>query len=85
MADRADAADARGDGRHFEEHAPVAELLEAAELVHVQVGVLHLAGVVDVDRDTRMTLDAGYGLDGYLLRHEIPPQCKQRSAAAAAR
>ena len=43
VADRADAADARGDAGHFPEAAAFAELLEAAEFGHVEAGVGHLA------------------------------------------
>jgi len=67
MADRADAADALGDLGHFEVGAAFAELFQAAELVHVQEGLLDLAPVVEVDRDAGVALDAGDGFNGYFL------------------
>ena len=63
MADRADAADARHDRRHLVERAALAELLEAAELGDVEVGVGDLAGVVEVDGDLGVALDAGDRVD----------------------
>ncbi len=63
MADRANAADARGDGGHFEIHAAFAELFEAAEFVDVQVGVFDRAIIVQVDGDLGVAFDAGYGFN----------------------
>ena len=78
MADRANAADALGDQRHLEEHAPFAELLEAAEFVDVENGPLHLARIVQVHTHFGVTLDTRHGLDHNLLSHCSPPQCQSR-------
>ena len=51
VADRADAADARGDRRHLVERPALAELLEAAQLRDVERRVGDLAVVVEMDRD----------------------------------
>ena len=47
-----------------------AELLEAAELDDVELGVGHLAGVVEVDGDLGVALDAGHGIDDDAFGHE---------------
>ena len=61
VADRADAADARGDAGHFRVGPAFAELLEAAELDDVELGVGHVAVVVHEDADLGVALDAGDG------------------------
>ena len=63
MADRADAADARGDAGHFAVGPAFAEFLEAAEFDDVELGVGHVAGVVHEDADLGMALDAGHGIN----------------------
>ena len=63
VADRADAAGAGGDRRHLPEHPALAELLEAAELDDVELGVADLAVVVEEDADLGVTLDAGDRVD----------------------
>ena len=60
MTDRADAADAGGNGRHLPEGSADAEGLETAELLHLQAGFRHLAGIVQADADAGVTFDAGY-------------------------
>ena len=60
---RADAADARHQRRHFVERPSFAELFEAAELGHVEVRILHLALVVELNRDLGVPFDAGDGID----------------------
>ena len=70
VADRADAADARGDGGHFKEHAPLAEFLKATELVDVQVCMFDLSRVVHVDRHPGVAFNTGYGFDGDFLTHK---------------
>ena len=69
VADRADAADARGDPRHFPEAAPFAEFLEAAKLGDMEAGIVHLAVVAEVDGDFGVPFDAGHGINGDGLRH----------------
>ena len=69
VADRTDAADARGDARHFGEGPAFAELLEAAELDHVEARVGHVAIVIELERDLGVPLDAGHGLDFDPFRH----------------
>ena len=63
MADRADAADARGDAGHLAVGPALAELLEAAELDDVELGVGHVAGVVHENADLGVALDAGHGIN----------------------
>ena len=59
MADRADPADARRDGRHLIEGPPFGEFLEPTKLRDMERRVDDLAVRVEVDRDFRMTFDAG--------------------------
>ena len=59
MADRANSADARGDGRHFVEGPAFGEFLEAAKLRDVERRVGDLAVLVEVNGDFRVTFDAG--------------------------
>jgi hypothetical protein len=63
MADRANAADARGDRRHLVEGPPLGEFLEAANLRDVERRLGDLAFVVKMDRDLGVTLDARDGVD----------------------
>ena len=58
-----------GDARHLAEEAPLAELLEAAELDHVEARVGDLALVVQEEGDLRVALDAGDGVDDDALAH----------------
>ncbi len=69
VADRADAADPLGERRHLGEVPPFAELLEAAELHHVQPGLVHLPRIVQLDRDLAMPFNPRYGLYRDLLCH----------------
>ena len=69
MSLRADAADARRDARQLLDRAAHAEPLEAAQLRDLEVDVGDLAGVVDEDLDLAVALEAGDGIDAYLL-HE---------------
>ena len=73
VADRADAADARHQRRHFGKRAAFAEFLKAAELRNVEAGILDVAVLVEVQRDLRVALDAGYGIndDGSALCHNF--------------
>ena len=71
MADRADAADARGDAGHFAVGPALAELLEAAELDDVELGVGDVAGVVHEDADLGVALDAGHGVNDDALSHNL--------------
>ena len=63
VADGADAADARGNARHLVERAAFGELLEAADLGHLKLGIRDLAGVVELNRDLGMAFDAAYRLN----------------------
>ena len=63
VAHRADAADAGGDARHLRERAPLTEGLEAAILHHVEAGSSDLAGVIEVQGDLGVALDAGHRVD----------------------
>jgi len=42
---------------HLKVRPTLTELLHSAKLVHVEVGVLDLPGLVQVDRDPRVALD----------------------------
>ena len=68
MANRANAANARCDIRHFGEKTSLAEFLEAAEFVHVKLRVAHLALVIQLKRDFRVAFDARYGIDRDFFR-----------------
>ena len=80
VADRADAADARGDRRHFVERPALAEFLEPAKLGDVELRVGDVAVVVEMDGDLRVTLDAGDRVDDdglhelLLSRNALAPQ-----------
>ena len=63
VADRADAADAGHERRHLVERAALAQLLEAAQLRDVELGVAHAARVVELQGDPGVTLDAGDRVD----------------------
>ena len=65
MACRADAADARCDAAHFPHHAAFAELLEAAEFVHVEARILDDALFIQLNGDLCVSLDARDGVDRY--------------------
>ena len=68
VADRADAADSRRDRRHLVVGPALDELLEAADLGHVELRVNHLTGVVELDRYPGVTFDARDVVDRDLLR-----------------
>ena len=76
MADRADAADAGGDAGHFPKAAAFAEFLEAPELGDVEAGVFDVAGVVELDADFGMALDAGHGIDDDWYATWSPPMVR---------
>ncbi len=63
MADGADAADARGNARHLVIGTALGELLEAAHLGDLELGVGHVAGVVELNGDLGVALDAAYRLN----------------------
>src|SRR5271169_3556792 len=63
MADRADAADARRDPRHFVERTAFGELLETTHLRHLEPRVTDLARVVQPDGDLGVAFDAAHRLD----------------------
>src|SRR5665811_462183 len=59
-----------GDLLHFGDETAFAKLLEAAEFIDVEVGMLNAAIFVHVDGDLGVALDAGYRFDGnFLFRH----------------
>jgi hypothetical protein len=57
--------------RHLVKRAAFGELLEAADLRHVKLGVGHLAVIVELDGDLGVAFDAGYRIDGDAL-HAAP-------------
>src|SRR5208282_3417368 len=63
MADRADAADPGHQGGHLIKGPTLAELLKAAKLGDVKVGVVDSSLFVEVEGNFGMALDAGYGVD----------------------
>jgi hypothetical protein len=63
VADGTDAADARGDTRHLVKRAAFGELLEAADLRHLKLGISNLAGIVELNGDLAMAFDAAYRLN----------------------
>ena len=76
MADRADAADARHQGRHLVKRAPFAQLLEAAKLGHVKASFLDPAVFVQMERDLGMTFDARNRIDDdAALLHDVSLAC----------
>jgi hypothetical protein len=77
VAHRADAADARRNRRHLVVRPALDELLEAAYLGHVELRVGDLAGVVELDRDPGVALDARHVVDRDLL-HRSPGLRRQR-------
>jgi len=68
---RADAADARRDAGQLLDRAADAEPFEAAQLGDLEVDVGDLAGVVHEDLDLAVALEAGDGIDGYLLHQTL--------------
>src|SRR5689334_1558206 len=90
MADRADAADARRDRRHFVIRPPFAELLEAADLRDMELRIGNLPIIVEMDGDLGMTLDArdrinDDGLHGRLLSRSAVWSASPACAPPAAR
>ncbi len=73
MADGADAADARGNSRHLVERTALGELLEAADLRHLELRVGHLAGVVELNGDLGVAFDAAYRLNRNALHRRSYP------------
>ena len=69
---RADAADAVGEQRHLFHRAADAEPLEAAQLGDLEVGVGHVALVVQEDLDLAVAFQAGDGIDRDSLCHVTP-------------
>ena len=64
VADRADAANARGDRRHLVERAALDEFFESADLGDVQLRIGDDSLVIEVDVDFGVSLDAGDGING---------------------
>ena len=60
MADGTDAADARGNARHFVEWPAFGELLEAADLRDLKIRIGHFAIVVQLDGDLGVAFNAAY-------------------------
>jgi hypothetical protein len=71
VADRADAADAGRQRGHLVERPPFDQLLEAAKLGDVEAGRSDPPGVVQLDSDLAMPLDAGNGVNGDSLAHVV--------------
>ena len=63
VADGADSADARRDGRHLVVRTALGEFFKSPHLGYVQLGTRHLAAIIKLDRNFGMALDAGYGVD----------------------
>jgi len=69
VADRADSADARHQARHLVKGASFTELFKAAEFGDVKLRRTHFTGVVDVDRNLGVALDASDRTDENPLAH----------------
>ena len=63
MADRADAAQALHDDRHFPERPPFDEDFEAAELDDMEADLMDPVLLVEQDRDLAVPFDAGHRFD----------------------
>jgi hypothetical protein len=74
VADRADAADPRRQAGHLEERPAFAELLEAAELRHMELRVGDLPGVVELDGDLGVAFDPRHRVDHDPLCHGMIPR-----------
>jgi hypothetical protein len=72
VADRADAAEPLDRDRHLPVRAPLDEALEASELDDVQAGLLHLACIIEQDRDLAVSFDAGNRFDHDSILHGCP-------------
>src|SRR5271165_3185304 len=69
VADGADAADARGNARHFVEWAALGELLKSADLRHLEPRVSDIARVVQLNGDFGVPFDAAYRLNRDALHY----------------
>ncbi len=81
----ADAADAVHEGRHVLDRPADAELLEAAQLRDLEVGALHLAGVVEEDLDLAVALEAGDRVDGDAGHGALPQRAPARAGSGTPR
>ena len=66
---RADAADIRHDPRHLFDGPAQAKPLEAPQLGHLEIGVLHVPLVVEKDLDLPVTLQSRYRIYRYSFAH----------------
>src|ERR1017187_7360778 len=73
MTDGTDAADARGDPRHLVKRAALGELLETADLRHLEPRVGDVAGVVQLDGDLGVAFNAAHRLDRNALHRRSYP------------
>src|ERR1039457_6721728 len=73
MTDGADAADARSDARHFVKRAALSELLETADLRHLEPRVGDIAGVIQLDGDLGVAFNAAHRLDRNALHRRSYP------------
>ena len=75
MADWTDATDARGDSGHFGKAATFAKLLKATKFGDVETGILHLACLIEVDRNLGVAFGPGDRINGDRARHNVPLTC----------
>ena len=73
MADRTDAANAGRDARHLPEAASLAEFFKSSKLGYVETCIIHLAGIVQMNRNFGMTLNACHRVNDYCLCHHTSP------------
>ncbi len=85
MADGTDAADARHDRRHLVDRTTLGDPLEAPELGHVELGVDHLARVVEVNGDLGVAFDPGDRVDDDRLCHGWPQRPKRAWSVSGVR
>jgi hypothetical protein len=71
MTDRTDAANTSGQRRHFGKRASLTELLKSTKLGDVKPGIPDLAGIIEVQSDFAVSLDAGYGINDNLSGHGL--------------
>jgi hypothetical protein len=69
----ANATDPLGDAGHLFYRTPLAKALEPAKLGHLEIGVGHIALVIQEYRDLSVPLQAGDGIDGYAFHDAFSP------------
>ncbi len=71
MADRADAANASGDTRHFLKPPALGKFFKATELGNMKLGIFHFTAIVEKNRDFGVAFDAGDWIDCNCSGHAV--------------